>query len=90
MEEACTNSHFHVASYLISHMEPSLSPILTASEFGNVELFKYTLNDGQGSLDDRDEDGNTPLHLAAQSGWLQIVQFIIEVENYKQGRLKVQ
>ena len=81
MQEACANSHFHIGSYLISRTEPNLPPVLAASKLGNLVQLKEILNDGQGSLDDRDEYGNTPLHLAAQSGWLQVVQFI--VENYK-------
>ena len=80
MQEACANSHFHVASSLISHADPELRPVHAVSKSGQLEVLKYILNNGQGSLDEHDEEGNTSLHYAAQSDNIEMMKYIISTK----------
>ena len=80
IQEACINSHFHIGSYLISCVEPGLSPVLAASKHGVIDQLVCILCDGQGSLDEQDGDGNTSLHFAVRSDDCEMMKYIISTK----------
>ena len=47
-------------------------------EYGNLSIVKYLVEEQEADLNARDEEGNTPLNVAASCGSLAIVKYLIE------------
>ncbi|MGC9105409.1 MAG: ankyrin repeat domain-containing protein [Thermoprotei archaeon] len=52
--------------------------LFEAVEEGDLQRVKYLVEIHQCDVNIRDKDGNTPLHLAAWYGYLDIVKFLVE------------
>jgi ankyrin repeat protein len=51
--------------------------LIKASKIGDADLVQKLLASGA-NIKDRDERGHTPLHLAAESGYLEVVKILVE------------
>ena len=49
-----------------------------ACENGNLEKVKEMLSSEKYGINDRDQEGQTPLHIACKHGWLNLIRYFIE------------
>ena len=84
---ACNNSKLELVQYLVDgdpdmlaiRDETGKSPFLLTGFSGSVEIVKYLISRGCDAYD-KDNDGDTVLHIACSRGKLELVQYL--VENY--------
>ena len=55
-------------------------PIHVASKMGNVDCVRR-LHDAGADIDNKNEDEQTPLHLAAMNGRIRVVEYILRYRN---------
>ena len=88
---AATYGKIDIVKYLIEELKCSprcpgqlgRSPLHNDCEKnGNIEMVKYLVEKHRCDLSGRDEQGNTPLNVAASSGSLGILKYLIEEKNW--------
>ncbi|CAG8559760.1 16394_t:CDS:10 [Funneliformis mosseae] len=74
----------HVSSYVFSHNRTQ-TPLATACKFGHIETAKLLLDFGA-DPDIQDEEGETPLHLAARNGFDDCVRLLVGLDEHQNSR----
>jgi ankyrin repeat protein len=82
LRAAIDNQDYLMARYLIEHgadvnhaNEQGWRPIMTAARVGNREIIQLLLDNGA-TLDVRTTDGSTPIRIASNYGWTDIVVWL--------------
>ena len=88
---AIGNKDYLMTRYLIEHGADvnranthGWTPIMTAARVGNKEIFELLLDSGA-ALDARTVDGKTPLRIASEYGWTDIVVWLTFLQDGEAG-----
>ncbi|EFX01243.1 ankyrin repeat-containing protein [Grosmannia clavigera kw1407] len=70
-------------NYRLNHISKGSSLVHIAARFGIQELLSDIIKSSHDHIDDRDEDGMTPLSFAAEKGHKAVVQLLLATKNVK-------
>ena len=81
---ACANGNFQIVEYLIlkdadifARDDKENSIIHSATIEGHLPLVKYLIEKHNIGINNKDEDGKTPLHIACEKGYQSIIDYFI-------------
>ena len=88
LHEAVKHDHLDVVKFLMTKVlnkEPLTharwTPIHIAADKCNLNIFQYLMNTSNSSIQPKDINGDTPLHIAVLSGCIEIVKIYLNSDS---------